>query len=303
MAYDADTLVDRRRLKRRLFLWRGLAILALVAVVVAAVGRFGGFQGGDYIARLSVDGVILDDPARIALIKKISDDSRVKALILRVNSPGGTVVGGEALYKSLLELGKNKPIVAVMGQIGTSAAYMIALASDRIFAHEGTITGSIGVILQTTEITGLLKKIGISAEPIKSGPLKAVPNPLEPLTPAVRKASQTLVNDMYDMFLDMVAVRRKLSKAEARTLSDGRVYTGRMAVKNGLIDQIGAEDEALAWLERERKISKTTRIRDVKVPRPGRGLLDRLDSLARKTVLSERLTLDGVISVWHPEAQ
>lgn len=162
MAYGSDILVDRRRMKRSLVFWRSLAIAALVAFVVAAAGRFVGFVGGDYIARLSVSGVIVNDPARLQLIHRVARDRNAKALIVRIDSPGGTVVGGEALYKALADVAMKKPVVAVMDQVGTSAAYMIALATDRIFVHEGTITGSIGVILQTTEITGLLEKIGVT---------------------------------------------------------------------------------------------------------------------------------------------
>lgn len=303
MAYDADILVDRRRLKRRLLLWRGLAILAVVALVVAAVGRFSGITGGQYVARLSVSGIIVNDPLRLDLLERLAKDSKVKAVILSIDSPGGTVVGGEALFKALGRLAEKKPVVAVMNQVGTSAAYMIALASDRIFASEGTITGSIGVILQATEITGLLEKLGITSQAIKSGPLKAVPNPLEPITPEVRKATQLLVDDLFEMFVGMVAARRGMPEADVRKLSDGRVFTGRMAVKNGLIDEIGGDREALDWLGKERNIAKDVRIRDVRVRRPVESFFERLDGLARKTVFSERLTLDGLVSVWHPGLQ
>lgn len=303
MAYDADIVVDRRRMKRRLLIWQILGIVALVALVITAVGRFTGLEVGGYIARLPVEGIIVNNPKRLALLHRIADDSRVRALILRIDSPGGTVVGGETLYRAILEVSDKKPVVAVMGQLGTSAAYMAALSADRIFAHEGTVTGSIGVILQATEITGLLKMLGISAEAIKSGPLKATPNPLEPITPAAREAAQVLVDDLFEMFLGMVVRRREMSEADARKIADGRVFTGRMAIKTGLIDEIGGEREAIAWLEREHKIPQDLRIRDVRV-RPGvGGMLDRLDGLARKTVLSERLTLDGLVSLWHPALQ
>lgn len=300
MAYDSDVLVDRRRMKRSLVFWRSLAIAALIAFVVAAVGRFAGFAGGDYVARLSVAGVIVNDPARLQLINRLANDGNAKALILRIDSPGGTVVGGEALYKALRDAAEKKPVVAVMDQVGTSAAYMIALATDRIFVHEGTITGSIGVILQTTEITGLLEKIGVSSKAIKSGPLKAVPSPFEPLTPEGRKATQVLVDDIFAMFVDMVVKRRRLSPDKAREVTDGRVFTGRMAVKNGLVDEIGGERQARKWLNTEKRISLRLPVREVRVRREVEDLFDDLRGLAQKTVFSERLTLDGVVSVWHP---
>lgn len=300
MAYGSDILVDRRRMKRSLVFWRSLAIAALVAFVVAAAGRFVGFVGGDYIARLSVSGVIVNDPARLQLIHRVARDRNAKALIVRIDSPGGTVVGGEALYKALADVAMKKPVVAVMDQVGTSAAYMIALATDRIFVHEGTITGSIGVILQTTEITGLLEKIGVTSKAIKSSPLKAVPSPFEPLSPEGRKATQLLVDDMFAMFVDMVVKRRRLTPEKARDVTDGRVFTGRMAVKNGLVDEIGGERQARKWLNAEKRISLSLPVRDVRVRREVEDLFEGLRGLAQKTVLSERLTLDGVVSVWHP---
>lgn len=300
MAYEADVLVDRRRLKRRVFVWRSVAILMVVALVAAAVGRFTAFGNGEYVARLSVSGIIVNDIRRLELVDRLAEDSDAEAVILRIDSPGGTVVGGEALFKALNRLSEKKPVVAVMDEVGTSAAYMIALAANRIYAHEGTITGSIGVVLQATEITDLLDKIGISSEAIKSGPLKAEPNPLEEMTPEVRRATQTLVDDLFRMFLGMVMERRKIPEDDATALADGRVFTGRMAVENGLIDEIGGERDALDWLNREYKIDRNIRVRDVRIDRGFQEWFGYMDQLAQKIVFSERLTLDGLISVWHP---
>ncbi len=301
MALDADALVDRRRLKRHLVFWRTLAIVIAVTLVVVAAGRLTGYQGREYIARISITNIILDDQRRHEVLVKIARDSNVRALIVRIDSPGGTVVGGEALYRSLLKVADRKPVIAVMGQVATSAAYMAALAADRIIAHEGTITGSIGVLLQTTEVTGLLGKLGISTEAIKSGPLKAVPSPFEPMTPEVRKSTQALVDDIFSMFLRLVAERRKLSPRDTRALADGRVFTGRTALEKKLIDGIGGEAEAIRWLETERKISTGLPVRSIRTRREFGDWFEQLDSLARKTTFSERLTLDGLISVWHPE--
>ena len=200
---------------------------------------------------------------------------------------------------SMPQAGK-KPVVAVMGQVATSAGYMVAVAADRIFAREGTITGSIGVIMQTTELTGLLDKLGIATEAIKSGPLKAAPSPFEPMTPEVRRVSQALVADIHRMFVALVADRRALSLEQLRPLVDGRVFTGAAAVKNRLIDGIGGETEARVWLTEERNVDSNLRVRDVKSERNVDRWLDFLDRLDRKTMFSERLTLDGLVSVWHP---
>jgi len=223
--------------------------------------------------------------------------------MVRINSPGGTVVGGEALHRTLLKVGKNKPVVAVMGDLATSAGYMIAIAADHIVAREGTITGSIGVLFQTAEVTELLAKIGITVDSIKSGPLKAEPSPFEKLTPEARRATQQLVDDMFDMFVGMVASQRRMSLPEARALADGRVFTGGMALKNGLIDAIGGEEEARHWLAEKKGIDVSLPVRKLRIRREVEDWLGHVAQLARKTVFSERLTLDGLVSVWHPEFQ
>ena len=303
MAVDADILTDRRRLKRRLMLWRTLTIVTVMVIAAVAYGRFSGFGGlggKDYITRLSVNGVIVDDDRRHRLLARIAADHNAKALIVRIDSPGGTVVGGEALHASIRAVAENKPVVALMGQVATSAGYMVAIAADRIFAHKGTITGSIGVILQTTELTGLLDKLGIATEAIKSGPLKAAPSPFERMTPDVRRVTQTLVSDIHQIFVSLVAERRALDIETLRPLVDGRVFTGVAAVRNRLIDAIGGEAEAKGWLNKERNIDPGLLVRDVKPARKIDQWFDFLDALDRKTMFSERLTLDGLVSVWHP---
>ncbi len=302
---DPELLVDRRRLRRSRSLWRAFAILLGVGAVAVAVGRSDLARDySPYVAELRVTGMIVDDQARLETLEDVMARRSAKALLVRIDSPGGTVVGGETLFRALREIAADKPVVAVMGEMAASGGYMVALGADRIFAREGTITGSIGVMLQTTEVVGLLEKLGISAEAIKSAPLKAAPSPLERITPEARAATQGLVDDMYAMFVDMVAERRGLEAEKAKTLADGRVYTGRQALANGLIDQIGGINEARAWLE-EKGVSADLPLREIKVWRED----DWLGGLARasiravfgKTYLPERLTLDGLVAVWHPD--
>jgi protease IV len=297
---DVDTLLDRRRLSRRLRWWRAFAIVAVAAAVIVGIGRFTGWAERDYIARLSVDGLIVDDPARRAALKRIAADDRARALILTIESPGGTFVGGESLFNAIRRVAANKPVVAVMGQVAASAGYMIAVASDRILAYRGTITGSIGVVLQTTEFTGLMEKIGVTAEAIKSSPLKASPNPLERMTPEVREVTRQLVRDMYDVFVSMVAERRGMDKARVLRLADGRVYTGLRALEAGLIDEIGGEEAAIKWLVGERKLPRGLPVRDLHIQRDELSWLDMFTSLSQKLFVFERLTLDGLVSVWQP---
>lgn len=301
---DPDSLIDRRRLKRHLSAWRILAILLALAAIAAAVGRSGIYEGRDHVAVLEIKGIITTDRDREKALRKLAEDDRVKALMVRIDSPGGTVVGGESLYRQLRNIAAKKPVVAVMGEVAASGGYMTALAAERIFAREGTITGSIGVILQSVDVTALLDKIGVQPEAIKSAPLKAVPSPLEKLTPAGRAATQVLVDDMYNMFQDMVVQSRNLPPAKVHELADGRVFTGRQAVANGLIDQIGGESEARAWLA-TRGVPQSLPARKLEIEHEddffasaGQSMIS---ALTGKTYLSERLTLDGLVALWHPD--
>ncbi len=300
MSHDTDMMVDRRRLKRRIAVWRGLAIVALVAGIIGGVARFEDWAVRDHVARVAVDGIIVDDPALIEALAAVAGDDKAKALIVNINSPGGTFVGGESLYLALRDVAEHKPVLAVMGTIATSAGYMVAIASDRIYARNGTITGSIGVLMQTTDITGLLENIGVSAEAIKSGPLKAAPSPLEPLTDEVRAATQSVIDDMHALFTSMVAERRGLDEARARGLADGRVYSGRQALGHDLIDAIGGETEARSWLASEKGVPAGLPTRDIEIEQLGDQWFDALGSFAKNIKVSERLMLDGLMSVWHP---
>lgn len=302
MSLETDSLIDRRRLKRRVGVWRTIAILAVLiaAIVVLSRTKEAPWQKS-YVARLDVSGIISEDRERDATIERIAKDGAARALIVHINSPGGTVVGGENLFRELRQVAETKPVVAVMGTLATSGGYMTALGADYIIARSGSITGSIGVILQTTDVTGLLEKLGISAEAIKSAPLKAVPNPLEPLTEEGREATRALVMDTFDQFIDMVAERRQLPRETVVQLADGRVYSGRQAAANKLIDALGGESEARDWLADQRDIPRATPVRDVVVERKREGWLGMVNSLAGKTLFSERLTLDGLVSLWHPD--
>ena len=167
------------------------------------------------------------------------------------------MVGGESLYLALREVAKQKPVVAVMRELATSAGYMIALGADYIVARQSTITGSIGVLMQSTDVTGLLTKLGIKPAVVKSSPLKAQPNPLEPFSDDARRASQEIVTNIQSMFVGLVRDRRGMDDASLRKLSDGRIFTGGQALTNGLIDAIGGEAAAITWLETKKIFKKT----------------------------------------------
>ncbi|GGF60941.1 Clp protease [Terasakiella brassicae] len=303
MTFSSDWLLDRIRLKRRLRIWQGIGILALCGVVLALAARFDMLSHGDHIARLWVEGIISDDVERDDLIAELARDDQVKAVIVRINSPGGTVVGGEALYKNLRALAAKKPVVAVMGEVAASAAYMTALASDHIVAREGTLTGSIGVLMQSANVKELMDKIGVKPVVIKSSPLKATPNPMEDLTPEAEKVTQNVIMDMYQMFLAMVVERRGLAIDKAKTLADGRIFTGRQAKTVGLIDDIGNEATAIRWLVEQKKLAKDLEIFDALYGEESfwQETQSRIfGSFFDKTLIPEGLRLDGLVSVWHP---
>ncbi len=210
------------------------------------------------------------------------------------------MAGSESLFLSLREVALKKPLIAVLGGTATSGAYMAALAADQIFARKSSVTGSIGVILQTAEVSRMLENLGISTKTIKSSPLKGVPSIFESLDSTGKAASQAVVDDMYDQFVSLLVKRRSLTFSEAKTLADGRIYTGRQALSNGLVDQEGGQREAIFWLEQSRNISGSLPIRDIEVNKVD-NLLDWLTSKLRGSIISRSLALDGLLAVWQPE--
>lgn len=290
-----DLLQDRRLLRRRLSRWR---LLAAVFAIALGTLLLPGLMGGSlrpHIARLSVEGLIVADAEQVALIEQLAADPLVEAVILSIDSPGGTTVGGEALYDSLRRLAIRKPLVASIGTLGTSAAYLIATAADRIFAYDTSITGSIGVLIQAPEFSKLMAEVGISVNEVKSAPLKASPSPFEAMTPDAKAALQAVIDDSFHWFQDIVRERRALSPDELARVTDGRIFTGRQALDLKLVDALGAETEIRAWLMAEKDIAPDLPIIDVSPASPG---LDRI--LSGKAFVPKWLTLDGLASVWHP---
>ena len=304
MSLETDLLIDRRRLKRRLLFWRGFAVLAVVACALLLVGR-AGLPVRDHVARLTVSGLITEDRKLSEAVTALAKDSSVKALIVFVDSPGGSVAGGESLHGAIARVAAAKPVVTVMGGTAASAGYMIAVPAARIFAREATLTGSIGVILETGEASGLLGKLGVTADAITSGPLKDQPSFVKPMTAEGREVLHGLVMDMYDQFVGMVASGRHMEPDRVRALGDGRAYTGRQALALGLIDAIGGEAEAREWLAAQKAVPDSLPVQDVK---PGGGLAERafgavLGPLFQgllKTVLYQGVSLDGALAVWQP---
>ena len=303
MSLETDLLLDRRRLKRRLVFWRTLTIIAVVAALIVAARGSGGIPGGAHVARLSVTGLISENRKLTEAINKLADDASVKALIVAVDSPGGTVSGGESLHNAIARVAAKKPVVTVMGGLAASAGYMISVPAERIFARESTLTGSIGVLLETGEASGLLSKLGITADTIVSGPLKDQPSFTHPLSDQGREVLHGLVQDMYDQFVGMVAAGRHMTPDAVRQLGDGRAYTGRQALKLGLIDQIGEERDARAWLAANKSVPETLPAEDVTtstfLTRTFDSSLGPLFDGVWKTFVSQSVRLDGAWAVWQ----
>jgi len=300
---ELDWIIVRKKLKKQILFWRTFAVLAVIALIIFQFGSFDTIKDKNHIAVLNVSNIITDNPKRSKALIKVANDDLIKALIVNIDSPGGTVVGGEALYLHLREVSSKKPVVAVISDLATSAGYMTAIAADKIFARQSSITGSIGVIIQTTDITVLLDKIGIKPEAIKSSPLKAQPSPLEPMSNKTRSATRLVVEDIFNMFIDMVSTRRNMNRQTVKKLADGRIYTGRQAVKNGLIDAIGGEKEALNWLSSAKNIDKHLPLKLLRFDEEESFIKKILDRFLGKILISDGLRLDGLVSLWHPMAR
>src|SRR5499427_1962970 len=268
MSLDADTIVDRRRMRRKLTFWRvGAVIVAILAVVaVGAALRapgtdvlVGGTSGS--IARVTITGLIRNDMQRVEALERLGK-SRARAVIVHINSPGGTTAGSEQLHDSLMRLKEQKPLVVVVDGLAASGGYITAIAADHIVAQETSLVGSIGVLFQYPNVSDLLKTIGVKVEEVKSSPLKAAPNGFEPTSPEARAALESIVKDSYAWFRGLVKDRRQLDEADLDRVADGRVFTGRQAVELRLVDEIGGEDTAIAWLAKEKNIDPKWPVRD-----------------------------------------
>lgn len=298
MSLETDLFLDRRRLKRGIILWRVVAVLALV---IAALGVWGfALPGGRHVAVLHVKGIIGNEEKLAQAVGDLADARDVAALMVVIDSPGGAVSGGEALHDAIAKVAAKKPVVAVMQGVAASAGYMIAVPAARIFARNATITGSIGVIMEAPEFSGLLTKLGIDVQTLVSGPLKGQPSLSAPMTPAGQTALQSLLMDLYDQFVGMVAEGRHMSVAEVRALADGRAYTGRQALPLHLIDAIGGQDEARAWLAQAKGVPMTLPTERVEPRDRGPSFFGlHLGGLAN-LLFSQRVTLDGAMALWQP---
>ncbi len=324
MSLDTDHIVDRRRLRRKLTFWRVVTVLIAIAAVVgvAAVARRSDGSLAQpltpQISRVTIQGIIRGDHERTEALDNLARSRNTRAVIIHIDSPGGTTTGSEELHQALRRVAAQKPTVVVVDGLAASGGYMAAMAADHIIAQNSSLVGSIGVLFQFPNLTDLLGKVGVKVEEIKSSPLKAAPNGLEPTTPEARAAIEALVVDSYAWFKGMVQDRRKLEGEALDRVADGRVFTGRQAIELKLADEIGREQEAIDWLAKTSNIDPKMPVRDWRLhPRFSElsflhlGVAKMLDivgleSLARDLETSgafqaaEKLNLDGLLALWHP---
>lgn len=326
MSLETDHIVDRRRLRRKLTFWRVAAVLVAILGVVGAalVARRSDTSLAQpltpQISRVTIQGLIRGDQERTKALDNLAQSRNTRAVIVHIDSPGGTTAGSEELHQALRRVAAKKPTVVVVDGLAASGGYMAAMAADHIIVQNSSVVGSIGVLFQYPNLTDLLTKVGVKVEEIKSSPLKAAPNGLEPTTAEARAAIEALVVDSYAWFKDIVRDRRKLDGEDLGRVADGRIFTGRQAVSLKLADEIGREQEAVDWLAKSSNIDPKTPVRDWRLhPRFSQlsllhlGVAKMLDSLGLGSLASElemtgalraaeQLNLDGLLMLWHPSA-
>jgi protease-4 len=322
MSLDSDVIVDRRRIRRKLTFWRVMAALIAIGAIVivglvATPGGRGTLTTAGSIARVNIEGLIRSDQNRVEALERL-ENSHAAAVVVHINSPGGTTAGSEQLYDALTRLKAKKPLVVVVEGLAASGGYITAIAADHIVARQSSLVGSIGVLFQIPNFSELMKTVGVKVEEVKSSPLKAAPNGYEPTSPEARAALESLVKDSYAWFRGLVKERRGMDDGLLEKVADGRVFTGRQAVELKLIDQLGDEKTAIAWLVSQKGVKADLPVRDYKLsPRFGDLTFLRsaaavtldalgLGAIARQIEQSgmaqavDRFGLDGMLALWQP---
>ena len=254
----------------------------------------------DFIATISIEGIISNPEDTLNDLENINKSSNAKALLVNINSPGGTFVSSKELYDKIKEISKKIPVVTYMREMATSGGYLVSLASQKIFSNIGTITGSVGVILQTAEITELLEKIGINPIVIKSGKLKATPNPLEGLSENDSRYLNDVIKSMQLEFLSILSENRNIESKTLEIISDGRIFTGKQAKELNLIDFIGSKSDAIQWLKDEAKLPQDIDILDYSKENQYEKLIsmrlfDKNFNFLKKNIYS------GFLAIWDPK--
>jgi protease-4 len=302
MAIHADVLLDRMHLRNQLTRWRMVAILLGVLGILAILNPLNKLaENKDYIARVDIEGFITDDFEQQEALAKLRDDKHVKAVVVRVDSQGGTLSGGERTYHAIRRIAAVKPVVSVMRSIATSGGYMAAVGAPYIIATPGTLTGSIGVVIQSVQVTDFLDKVGVKPLTYKSAELKTAGSPLEVGTPAMNAAIMKLVTDGLDIFKVIVAEGRKMPMDQVNIVADGRVFHAKEAKQLKLIDAIGDEEDALNWLRTQKKLSPDLEMREFSLKKKNKSPIVQLleGSLGFDFSSNAALHHGGLLAVWE----
>jgi len=286
MSLEADLLAERRRLSRRVSFWRALAVIGVIAALAVMFGKgsLSGLASNDHVLRLRIEGTILEDRRLLEVIEEASRDASARAMLLVIDSPGGSMSGGEALHGALKRFAEKKPIVALMGGTAASAGYMIAMPAQHVLAREATVTGSIGVLLQSFDVSELMARLGVRPDILDQG----------------RAEMMRVLEDLHGQFIAIVATGRRMDEARVRPLADGRVFTGRQALSLGLIDAIGGEAEARAWLAAQKGVAEALPVRDLEPRDRVEKFLNRFVGGLVKTLMTEWFGVDAPRAVWQP---
>jgi len=318
MTFDAEALIERRRLRRKASFWKITAALVVVLALVV-VGVIAGKDeiGKSHIARVEVQGFISQNRPLWEMLEQISNDKKVAGVVIAIDSPGGSVVGADGLYQALRKLSAKKPTLTIVEGLCASGGYIAALGTDHVIARESSMVGSIGVLIQYPNFSKIMDTVGVKMEEVKSSPLKAAPNGYEPTSPEARAALQALVDDSYGWFKRMVQSRRSLDDAGLKTASDGRLFSANQALSLKLIDELGHEDEAKAWLA-TKGVAKDLKIVTHKVRPEGgsipyirygaralfeaAGLGETIEALERSGLPQQMdaMSAQGLLALWRP---
>lgn len=290
-AIERDFYEERRRKWRRSAFWKGFLIAGLLALLIGIVLGSGPLMATrDHVARVDLSGIIVDDEDRNRMLDDLADAEHARAVILRINSPGGTTVGSEAIYEAVRRIAETRPVVAVMGEVAASGGYIAGIAADHIVARGNTITGSIGVIMEYPDFTEVMDRFGIGLETVRSSPLKAEPSPFRETNPVARARDEAMVAESYDWFRDLVGDRRGLTGNALDAVANGGVFSGRMALERGLVDEIGGEAEAVAWLESREAGLGDLLIRDWEIERETSALGSLVGALGANSGILEEIS-------------
>lgn len=284
MNLDHEHLTTIAILRKKVITWRNITILVVfLSLLFSAISKMDSSHisnsiiDNNSIARIKIDGAIFIDEYRDNILHKIQTNQNIKAVLIKINSPGGDIFASENLYYKIKEISQTKSVVVLMESIAASGGYMVAMAADHIIARNGTITGSIGVIMQSGEVTNFAEKLGIKFLTYKSAPIKSAPSMFEKETIESKNAIEATINDSHNFFVSMIKENRKnkIKEENFSKIFDGRVFNGRQALKLGLIDAIGGENEAINYLIKKSKI-KDPHIIDVNLKEKNKNLFSEI---------------------------